>query len=334
MQIFLQSASQTNGGQAYINYKKTILRPKTLKDIFKLDSSIADEIKDLYKDDEIRVWGVTESFKGRWNHSDFINSVCMFTTNGKVISKSRICFKVKNSKLAKKLWNDNSFEYLFFIKDFVTLDEEIPLVKIGELAEYKGKLSSIRGLMRMDIKQAQISNILSYINESDLIDTQVTGETQVIMEDNEDTSFQNNIQNITNDNYVSSDLPEDKEDLVDTGNGKRYPRNPQKAKQAIMNAKYQCEVDNKHKSFKSKKTNEMYVEAHHLIPVSYHAKFSKSLDIEVNIVSLCPICHNLLHKGKFSDKKMILVDFYNKRKALLEKKGINISLDNFKNIYR
>ena len=34
-----------------------------------------------------------------------------------------------------------------------------------------------------------------------------------------------------------------------------------------------------------------YVEAHHLIPMGFQDDFSKSIDVEANIISLCTYCH-------------------------------------------
>lgn len=45
-----------------------------------------------------------------------------------------------------------------------------------------------------------------------------------------------------------------------------------------------------------------------------------------NIVSLCSHCHNLLHYGRFEDKKPILEKLYNERKEALKECGIENNL--------
>ncbi|MGX9135477.1 HNH endonuclease [Rummeliibacillus sp. JY-2-4R] len=98
------------------------------------------------------------------------------------------------------------------------------------------------------------------------------------------------------------------------------------AKKAIMLASYKCEYDQSHTYFNSKVTGQNYVEAHHLVPMEYQDKFKYSLDVEANIVSLCPICHKRIHHATLEEKKQIVEELYNSRKDRLRKCGIRISL--------
>ena len=84
-------------------------------------------------------------------------------------------------------------------------------------------------------------------------------------------------------------------------------RDPKKGANAKKRAKYLCEVDGNHKTFKGQ-NGENYCEAHHLIPMNMQEKFFYSLDVEANIVSLCPTCHNLLHYSINNiEKKNIII---------------------------
>ena len=47
----------------------------------------------------------------------------------------------------------------------------------------------------------------------------------------------------------------------------------------------------------------MYVEAHHLIPISEGKRFGYSIDIAANICSLCPNCHRSIHLGTDYEKE-------------------------------
>ena len=96
---------------------------------------------------------------------------------------------------------------------------------------------------------------------------------------------------------------------------------------AIQNAKFKCEIDSSHKTFISESTNKNYVEAHHLIPLSFQDDFDVNLDVPENVVSLCPNCHRLLHFGLFSEKKYLLIDLYNKRKSDLKALNIDVTED-------
>lgn len=111
-----------------------------------------------------------------------------------------------------------------------------------------------------------------------------------------------------------------------TSNGKTYSykRNTKTSKQAIHHADYSCEFDLSHRAFTSRVTNKNYVEAHHLVPMEYQDKFEVSLDVEANIVSLCPSCHKKLHHATLSEKEPLIKQLYADRKTRLENCGVKI----------
>lgn len=111
---------------------------------------------------------------------------------------------------------------------------------------------------------------------------------------------------------------------------RRYARDSHKAKKAIFNAHFKCDIDNDHNSFITKSGNS-YMEAHHLIPMGAQDNFDVSLDVDANIVSLCPNCHRKLHHGASIDND--LLKLFNQRKEKLEKSGIKISFDDLKKYY-
>lgn len=90
-------------------------------------------------------------------------------------------------------------------------------------------------------------------------------------------------------------------------------------------AGYKCECNERHQSFLSRATGLPYMETHHLIPMEYYDSFDVSIDIEENIVSLCPNCHREIHNGK--DASVIVKKLYEQRKPYLQKAGIDISLN-------
>src|SRR5699024_3921614 len=53
-----------------------------------------------------------------------------------------------------------------------------------------------------------------------------------------------------------------------------YQRDRSVAAEAIRSSQYLCQIDYNHFSFKSQTTNENYVEAHHIIPISTQALFN------------------------------------------------------------
>lgn len=115
---------------------------------------------------------------------------------------------------------------------------------------------------------------------------------------------------------------------------KKWNRNPLIVSNVLSNNNYVCEYDSSHKFFISKKTSHNYVEGHHLIPMSLQDSYIYSLDTEANIISLCPVCHKLLHFGLLEDKKNILEKLYKSRYKKLLLSGIDISFDDLLLLYK
>lgn len=104
-------------------------------------------------------------------------------------------------------------------------------------------------------------------------------------------------------------------------NGRMVPnRSRDKAKKALIRADFKCEADENHKLFLRKSQPVSYTEPHHLIPLKYDKLFSKSLDVEANIVSLCSYCHNLIHYG--ADAEVVIRKLWEDRKDELKAAGI------------
>ena len=96
--------------------------------------------------------------------------------------------------------------------------------------------------------------------------------------------------------------------------------------EAKKKANYKCELDNCHTTFVSKSTNNLYVEAHHLIPFSKRDNFNVSIDILENLVALCPNCHRKIHLAQDIEKKELLNSLFNKREKLLKTENIDINI--------
>ena len=105
-----------------------------------------------------------------------------------------------------------------------------------------------------------------------------------------------------------------------------YERNQELKNICINRANFQCEIDNNHKSFISSKQHN-YVEAHHIIPLSFQNKFDVNLDSLENLISLCPICHKAIHNGSKEEKLKILKSIH------IIRQPFNISFEELKRIY-
>jgi len=108
-------------------------------------------------------------------------------------------------------------------------------------------------------------------------------------------------------------------------------RNYNISESALRKANYLCELNNNHETFIKKSNHQRYMEPHHLIPLEFQDCFEYSLDVEVNIVSLCSNCHNEIHYGV--NYKNIIERLYYERKELLEKSGLYITLDELYKMY-
>ena len=123
-------------------------------------------------------------------------------------------------------------------------------------------------------------------------------------------------ENLSMDKTTYIPVPEDKKPENNV-NGRKIPnRSRDKAKKALNRADFKCEVDESHKLFLRKSQPINYTEPHHLIPLKYDKLFSKSLDVEANIVSLCSYCHNLIHYG--ADAEIVIRKLWEDRKEELE----------------
>lgn len=110
-----------------------------------------------------------------------------------------------------------------------------------------------------------------------------------------------------------------------------YKRNRSVVDNALYAAGYLCEGECGCELFMRKDGMLYYTEGHHLIPLSFQALFDYSLDVEANVVSLCPRCHKLLHYGQ--EKEELLRTLYQKRIERLRICRIAISYEELLLLY-
>ena len=130
--------------------------------------------------------------------------------------------------------------------------------------------------------------------------------------------------------YTVHDEPKDIK-LAGGGNSIAYVRNRNVVENALFAASYLCEGECGSELFVRKDRNTNYTEAHHLIPLKYQLCFDYSLDVEANVVSLCPRCHRLLHYGL--NCEALLKDLFEKRKERLRRCRIFISYEKLLLLY-
>lgn len=113
-----------------------------------------------------------------------------------------------------------------------------------------------------------------------------------------------------------------------------YPRNPAVSRAALKRARYRCEIDPTHRSFLRRDGQTVYMEPHHLIPMSLTRYFGVSLDREQNICCLCSTCHNQIHYGSKADVRAMLETlFLPRRQDICAMLGRELSLEELYRIY-
>ena len=162
----------------------------------------------------------------------------------------------------------------------------------------------------------------------------------------------NSDENLLADMILIGVLSNEEEDITETGGtqsnaftpqpvgstvqffGRTVKRNPNAAQKALFNAKNLCEIDAKHPSFLRKNKKNMYMEPHHLIPLSMTCYFNVNLDREENIFSLCSNCHNQIHYGTKEDvRRLISKLFYSRQDKICAILGRTIELEELLRLY-
>ena len=131
-------------------------------------------------------------------------------------------------------------------------------------------------------------------------------------------------------NYEVHDEPRILEKTIEK-RGEEYQGNRAVVENALYASGYTCEGMCGCELFKRQDGKNNYTEGHHLIPLSFQPLFEYSLDVEANVVSLCPRCHRLLHYGQ--DKSQLLLTLYEKRIARLRICRIAVSYEKLLLLY-
>jgi len=193
-------------------------------------------------------------------------------------------------------------------------------VLVNDLRNILGVYRELKGILEEKSYEDIVMEILEYDYSPLNID------------DLEDKQYQNKV--IESKPTNTPETPQKKPEEITRNNIKTFPRGPGIAKEALIKANYKCEIDPAYMTFIAKKTDQNYMEAHHLIPMSVQKDFTNSLDVPGNIISLCPNCHRKLHYACLKDKEEVLKSIlYEKRKKRLERCEIDISLNQLFKLY-
>lgn len=170
------------------------------------------------------------------------------------------------------------------------------------------------------------------------ISVPLTTDGTVLDEENEEVQYIAQIASENMDSASATDAlsnePERKRAPRISANRITYPRDPSVAKRALGRANHLCEANPNHVSFLRRNGHALYMEPHHLIPISFTDYFGVNLDREQNIFSLCSNCHNQIHYGKKEDvRRLIAKLFFSRAQEICSILGREISIDDIYRIY-
>ncbi len=142
-------------------------------------------------------------------------------------------------------------------------------------------------------------------------------------------------EDIYTDDYNEIDVMEDK---VYNRRGKLvYKRNQKIIEKVMRKYNYTCAIHGKNQEyFISHSSKKNYLEGHHLIPFAQESMYrykGKSVDVEENIIPLCPYCHAKIHYAIKAEKFEIINELFNKKKDDLINIDPNITVYKLAEMY-
>ncbi|WP_250211872.1 HNH endonuclease [Peribacillus simplex] len=312
---------------AYKNFEKTIQKPYPIKDSLNLlDPVTIEKLKLNNSDKKVRMWGAKPgpSNLRNWNNIKEGDSILAYSRGEFLYYGKILCKKPKpNQLLAKEVWGTNkdgeTWEYIFFIKDLTKIN--IDKRKFNSFFEYGVNNNPFGfGLVKKENLERKLKGFKSI---DDLI-YYLKNEYVIADEELEDNSYQDAIEEKGFSNIEVDITPEPKsKKKPKTIRGQKvWTRDPVVAKRVLKKAEFKCEINSEHLTFISNSTNTPYMEAHHLIPMKYQDEFPNSVDVDGNVVCLCPNCHRKIHHGTNEDKKELIQTLYTKRFQFLQDWGI------------
>lgn len=290
-----------------------------------LNSSVINEIK-LKSNGYLRCFAVTKSKLGYYEQMNDEDLVLFSEKRtNKFTEVGRIIFKIHSLKLGTKLWPfvpGLPWEYIYFLKDIkkINIDKNDLVTKFGYSPKY-----NIQGFIPVKKESIEL-----FENAFGSIEDFLNIDINLLINDENDKL----IDAIEQAEPIQVPIKPIKRGEAKIVSGKKeWERNLRISKKAIIDASFRCEIDENHISFTSDNTNQNFVEAHHLIPMSSQYDFEYSLDVPANIISLCPNCHRKLHHAKYSEKVPLLKSLLEERINSLNNFKIPIDFDKLKSYY-
>ncbi|MCU7766491.1 helix-turn-helix domain-containing protein [Priestia megaterium] len=140
------------------NFKKTMEQPVPQSIIQQyLSSEEMEQIKSMYNNKGIEVWGVKEGKNGvtkkQYNKLS-PGDVVLFYKEWYLYCKAIVTFKIHSPELAKALWNDDNFEYIYFLTNVESC--QIPVEVVNHTIYRKNERFAIMGFKVLTSEQSEL----------------------------------------------------------------------------------------------------------------------------------------------------------------------------------
>lgn len=168
---------------------------------------------------------------------------------------------------------------------------------------YKYNIDRVMKHVKVDNQLQNLEKFIEFVNNSD-IDFTMTTEIPIddVVDSNDDIENTDDVKRSPNKSIGKT--------------GRQRFRTQRKIRDLVLQEhNYLCNChDLKHFYFESSDTFNNYVEGHHMIPMNRQSEYwddkEINLDVESNIVPLCPTCHAQIHLGSRRAKLDILTEIY------------------------
>lgn len=330
MAWYLVPAGAKKNTEAARNRKNTLENKYFISPFMnELEDEIQEILRFAEQDDYVYIWGaktgpVNERTWSKLTQGDKV----IFYAEESYAYLGVILATTRSREIAEKIWpsDTTNFEFIYFMTDVQRIDISAEAFN-AEFGYPKGPQGfQPIALQRIEVvsnKFGSIEQSIEYMANKSLEIPEIN-----LITAKEEAGFQDEVDNQKINKVIEDNLPREIPPKTNTGNKNgQNKRDPERAKSAILLNDYKCEFNLSHETFINRK-GKPYMEAHHLVPMSAQKTFSYSLDVTVNIVSLCPNCHRAIHLGNSAVKERIIEKLFTKdRKRNLKKCGINITTE-------
>lgn len=140
------------------NFEKTIKQPVSQSIISQhLSSNEVEEIRHIYNDQDIAIWGVKEGKNGivkKQYDKLSVGDIVFFYKEWYLYCKAIVTYKVHSPQLAKTIWNDDKFEHIYFLTDVEACRIPIEVVN-GEIYDNNDRFP-IMGFKVLNSDQSEL----------------------------------------------------------------------------------------------------------------------------------------------------------------------------------